>query len=195
MTPTEVVAAVHNHGFYIWRGLVAPDLVSAVLGPTIRHIYNVKAYVSLKYRVLRLNVVPEHHRLIVPEVVDVFNAALGPHDITIQEIYLAPPEYFKPHPWHQDEYDGLQPYHFMVWIAATPCGVDAPGLSFAKGNPRRYLGDDDEVVKAANEREIVNPVFAPGDAVFFDSFSLHKTNLTAATTLGRVAYKLGAKAK
>ena len=194
-SPAEIVAAVHTNGFAIWRGLVPVPVVNTILGPMVQHMDIPQSYASIKYRVLKLGIMPEAQRLscIVPEVSGVFTAALGPHDVTIQEIYLAPPGFFKPHPWHQDEYDGLQPYHFMVWIAVTPCGVDAPGLSFAKGNPRRFLGDPDEAERAAYERETISPVMAPGDAIFFDSFSLHKTNITPEMKLGRVAYKLGAK--
>lgn len=59
----------------------------------------------------------------------------------------------------------------------TPCGVDAPGLSFALENPGRYLGGNDKVEKAVAALPLISPVFEPGDAFFFDVFPMHKTNV------------------
>lgn len=81
----------------------------------------------------------------------------------------------------------------MAWIAVTPCGVNAPGLSFALKNPGRYIGGKDEVEKTVSSLPVISPVFEPGDAFFFDVFSIHKTNQTQDMPLSRVAYKLGAR--
>lgn len=193
-SPSAIVSEVREHGFSLQRGMVPVPIVNTILGPMVRNLHDLDCYASFKHRVLRLDIVPKHDRqaCIVPEVSTVFTEALGANGITIQEIYLAPPGHFLPHPWHQDANEGNQVYHFMVWIAATPCGMDAPGLTFIKGNPGKFIGR--EIGAYMLGREMVSPVFEPGDAVFFDTFTLHKTNIIPNMKFGRVAYKLGAKA-
>ncbi len=192
-SPAEVVRLVKKFGVAIWRRLVPPEITSAILAPAEEHLQRPESYASLRYGVLNLNILPADLQAacVVPEISEVYSAALGPHEVSIREIYLTRPGFFHPHEWHQDANAKNRRYHFMTWIAATPCGLYAPGLSFALGNPGEYLpgGPADVVEKSA----VISPIFEPGDAFFFDVFSIHKTNQTEEMPLSRVAYKLGAQ--
>ena len=104
--------------------------------------------------------------------------------------------------WHQDgsfleRGTGLRTVN--VWLCLSHCGEDAPGMDIL---PRRLDGllptgtegamldwsvSPTEVEKAAVESPVVRPVFAPGDAVFFDQFNLHRTALAPGMTRPRHA--------
>lgn len=193
---SDVAPCVRKHGVAIWRKLVPDHITSAMVEPLSGHLRKPKSYVNGRYGVLNLNILSPAVReaCVVPQIPDVFSKALGmPFVWAIQEIYVTRLGFYSPHPWHQDANAGNKEYRFMTWIAATPCGVNAAGLSFALGNPGQYIGGKDEVEKYVSSRPIISPVFEPGDAFFFDVLSLHKTNVEPHMELNRVAYKLGAK--
>lgn len=191
---SEAVSLVSREGVAIWRGLLAPEIVQQVIAPAAESLQHQDAYVSLKYAVLKLGILPAQlqARLFPLHISAVFDAAIPDYEFPIRELYLTHKGFYMPHAWHQDANATNQRYHFMCWIAATHCGENSPGLSFAVGNPGRYIGGDiDDWVTGAR---IISPVMAPGDAVFFDSFSIHKTNITPEMTLDRVAIKFGVTA-
>ena len=158
-----------------------------------RNLTNSDVYISAKYGVQSLSVLPPavQDACLVPEITDVFTALLGAHHIHAREIYLTAPVIL-PHQWHQDARNAATVDAAFVWVAATAAGKDEPGLSFVLNNPGRYLGGDYHVGKFAELHPVISPVFAPGDAFFFDVYSPHKTNLNPAMTRSRIAYKFGA---
>jgi hypothetical protein len=102
-----------------------------------------------------------------------------------------------PSEWHQDgSFLGTAIRTVNVWMALSPCGVDAPGLEII---PRRF----DELVErgtgtalfdwsvgtAAADRvaegRTACPVFAPGDVALFDQMTLHRTSVTPEMTKPR----------
>jgi hypothetical protein len=102
--------------------------------------------------------------------------------------------------WHQDgAFLGQHVRALNVWVALTPCGVDAPGLALV---PRRF----DEIVETgtggsyfdwavgpevvtevAGDAGVVRPVFAAGDMVLFDEYFLHCTYVEPSMTAPRHA--------
>ena len=90
--------------------------------------------------------------------------------------------------WHQDGAflgDGIRTVN--VWVALSSCGIDAPSLDLV---PRRldhivptgvdgavfdWSVSDKSAEQAADGREIVRPIFEPGDAILFDEMNLHRT--------------------
>ena len=101
--------------------------------------------------------------------------------------------------FHQDgAFMGAGIRSLNMWISLSHCGEDAPGLDLV---PCRF----DEIVDAgtggaafswsvtaanaerASRDGVVSPVFAPGDALFFDHFLLHRTKLEPGMTKDRHA--------
>lgn len=93
--------------------------------------------------------------------------------------------------WHQDgAFLGREVRTLNLWLALSPCGIDAPGLEIV---PRRFddvldTGTDGAlfdwsvspavVEKAAEGVGVLRPEFAPGDALLFDHLFLHRTGVT-----------------
>jgi hypothetical protein len=103
--------------------------------------------------------------------------------------------------WHQDgAFLGREVRSLNLWLALSPCGVDAPGLDIV---PQRF----DEVLPTGTEGAlfdwsvspqvvedaaggpdaIVSPEFGPGDALLFDHLFLHRTGIRPGMTLERWA--------
>ena len=90
--------------------------------------------------------------------------------------------------WHQDgAFLGPGIRALNIWVALTPCGVDAPGLDLV---PRRFdgivetgtgttyfpWGTGDEVVEQeSGAYGVVRPPLEAGDLLFFDDLCLHRT--------------------
>lgn len=105
--------------------------------------------------------------------------------------------------WHQDGAflgEGIRTVN--VWVALSPCGVDAASLDVV---PRRldYIvptGTDGAVFDwsvsdmsaelAADGHPIVRPVFEPGDAILFDEMFLHRTGAGPGLTKPRYAVEM-----
>ena len=102
--------------------------------------------------------------------------------------------------WHQDgAFLGRDIRTVNLWIALTPCGVDAPGLDMI---PRRLSSivqtgthgtlfdwsvGHEMAMQAAQGRPLVSPHFKAGDAVFFDQLLLHRTGMRPSMTRKRWA--------
>lgn len=106
--------------------------------------------------------------------------------------------------WHQDGQflgDAAKIRTANLWIALTDCGGDAsaPGMEIVAGNERRIYetgthgapfnwtvgqGLVDEITQSCT---VECPRFAPGDAIFFDHFNLHRTGFGLNHTNNRYA--------
>lgn len=194
-TAADAARCVKTHGVAIWRNLIPPAVTQAVIEPVLQNQSNELAHVTRKYGVLSGGILSQEEQIkwLTPDVLDVFTQLTGGKFAVVpSEIYYTAPQVL-PHVWHQDANAHKMDYRAMSWVAVTPCGREQPGLSFALGNPGRYLGGDAGVSEAMKERDIISPVFAPGDAFFFDCFSLHRTHTTPDMRYSRIAYKIMAK--
>ena len=187
----EVGPLVKKYGVAIWRGLVPTDIAGRVIEPVLANVGNEEAYVTRKYGVLDMGVLPEDLRraCVVPNMVSVYHQMLGGAVTVNGEVYFTAPDIL-PHAWHQDARAGDERYHALSWTAVMPCGIDQPGLSFALGNPGRYAGPEQEGLDGL---DVISPVFQPGDTFFFDVFSFHKTNINPGMKYSRIAYKIIAR--
>jgi hypothetical protein len=92
-----------------------------------------------------------------------------------------------PGTWHQDGKFMGPVRSLNLWLSLSRCGDEAPGLNIV---PRRLDGyvttQTEEAVldtqvsrttaeEAAGDRQIIRPIFEPGDALFFDELFLHET--------------------
>jgi hypothetical protein len=103
--------------------------------------------------------------------------------------------------WHQDgAFLGRHVRSLNLWLALSPCGVDASGLDIV---PQRF----DEILATGTEGAlfdwsvspvvvedaaggpdaITSPEFGPGDALLFDHMFLHRTGITPGMTKERWA--------
>jgi hypothetical protein len=89
--------------------------------------------------------------------------------------------------WHQDG-KFMGPVHSLnLWLSLSRCGDESPGLDIV---PRRlddyvrtgtdetfldYQVSERNAEDAAGDKQIIRPIFEPGDALFFDELFLHKT--------------------
>ena len=79
-----------------------------------------------------------------------------------------------------------------LWIALTPCGVDAPGLEWAEPSPQRLLTPAEltEASVDATWPGRVHPALDAGDALLFDGALLHRTHVTLAMQRERTSLEL-----
>jgi ectoine hydroxylase-related dioxygenase (phytanoyl-CoA dioxygenase family) len=102
--------------------------------------------------------------------------------------------------WHQDgAFLGTEKHTLNMWVALSDCGERASGLDVVArrfdsivttGTEGAFFDWDvspDVVEEVRGSDPIVAPVFAAGDAVFFDQFLLHKTGTNPAFTDDRYA--------
>ena len=105
--------------------------------------------------------------------------------------------------WHQDGAflgEGIRTVN--VWVALSACGVDAASLDLV---PRRldhivptgvdgaifdWSVSDQSAEQAAAGRQIVRPIFEPGDAILFDEMNLHRTGAGPGLTKPRYAIEM-----
>jgi Phytanoyl-CoA dioxygenase (PhyH) len=103
--------------------------------------------------------------------------------------------------WHQDgAFLGRQVRSLNLWLALSPCGVDASGLDIVPQRLDEILPTGTEgayfnwsvspqVVEdaAGGADAIVSPEFGAGDALLFDHMFLHRTGITPGMTQERWA--------
>lgn len=102
--------------------------------------------------------------------------------------------------WHQDgAFMGSDIRSVNVWLSLSHCGVDASGLELLPRRLSQVLPTGSHganfdwsvgqgmVELAAQGTATVSPVFAPGDAMLFDHFFLHRTSIPAAIARDRYA--------
>lgn len=102
--------------------------------------------------------------------------------------------------WHQDGAflgEGIRTLN--LWVALTPCGVDAPTLDMVpkrlteiaptgvEGAAFDWSVSDSVAERVAGEAGIQRLVFEAGDAVFFDEMNLHRTAISPDMTRNRLA--------
>ena len=89
--------------------------------------------------------------------------------------------------WHQDGAFMGEVRALNLWLALSRCGDEAPGLDIV---PRRldelaatttdeavlsYQVSQSKAEDAAGDKQILRPIFEPGDALLFDEMFLHAT--------------------
>lgn len=102
--------------------------------------------------------------------------------------------------WHQDgAFMGSDIRSVNCWLSLSDCGEDASGLDFLPRRLERVLPTGSHgayfdwavgpgmVEQVAEGTATVSPVFAPGDALLFDHFFLHRTGIPAAISKDRYA--------
>ncbi len=107
--------------------------------------------------------------------------------MTAQKTTLRKAEPSVPGAWHQDGKFMGPVRSLNLWLALSRCGDVAPGLDIV---PRRidhhvtaqtdeamldYMVSQRMAEEVAGNTPILRPIFAPGDALFFDELFLHKT--------------------
>ena len=101
--------------------------------------------------------------------------------------------------WHQDGHF-LGPVRALnLWLSLSRCGDEAPGLDLV---PRRldelvsagvdgamldYQVTDARAAEVAAPKQVIRPVFEPGDALLFDELFLHQTGSDPAMPKPRFA--------
>lgn len=102
--------------------------------------------------------------------------------------------------WHQDgAFMGTDIRSVNLWLSLSHCGHDASGLEFLPrrlshvlptGSHGAHFGwsvGPGMVEIAAEGMATVSPVFAPGDALLFDHYFLHRTGVPTAIARDRYA--------
>jgi hypothetical protein len=102
--------------------------------------------------------------------------------------------------WHQDgAFMGADIRSLNVWLGLSHCGEDASGLEFLPRRLTQVLPTGTHgayfdwsvgagmVTEAAAGLATESPVFAPGDALLFDHFFLHRTGVPVAIAKDRYA--------
>ena len=195
-TALEVGPLVKKYGVAIWRNLVPAPVIQAILDIVVANVSRPEAYRVIKGGVMSSAVLPAQLRLarIVDGMGQAFGSIVAGH-VTVHDdadsgsgIYMAGPSFQRAnHPWHQDSNNGKFPYAACVWVACTNAGETAPGISFVLGNPGADVID---LAAEVQRGSIFTPTLFPGDAVFFDTHSIHATHKTPEMTQDRVAFKL-----
>jgi hypothetical protein len=102
--------------------------------------------------------------------------------------------------WHQDgAFLGADIRTMNLWVSLSDCGRDSPSLDLVARRVDRILptgtagaaydwAASSETVEEVAAGAIVRPEFAPGDALFFDSFCVHQTGAT--TTMTQIRYAI-----
>ncbi len=202
-SPADAAAMVAKHGFAAWRGLLDPDLVHSVMERVIANQNAIDAYASPKHGTMRPGVMASdlRQRLLTPNTASTFGLMLGGSEFTISDdespIFVSY-KGAKPTVWHQDKCVNVKP-SALVWIALTSCGVTSPSMLLAlRGMTEPHpMFLKDEVSRAAEKDHamsltgwtVVKLEFTPGDAVFFNSYSIHKTYVSREMTETRVSVK------
>jgi hypothetical protein len=104
--------------------------------------------------------------------------------------------------WHQDgQFMGESIRTINLWVALSPCGdtTAAPGIALiprrldeileygTRGARLNWTVGPELVAEIAQQTPMVRPRFEPGDALFFDHLSLHRTGHAPAQTRNRYA--------
>ena len=102
--------------------------------------------------------------------------------------------------WHQDgAFMGTEIRSLNIWMALSPCGVEASGLEVLPQRVDRILptgshgASFDWSVGPEMVRQVAgaggtrSPQFEPGDALLFDHFFVHRTGIPAAISRDRYA--------
>jgi hypothetical protein len=89
-------------------------------------------------------------------------------------------------PWHQEisVLDRGPLRTLNVWLTLSACGENAPGFEFLPQRmdsiiePDGGFGFSDETLAGvADMSKIVSPIYEPGDAIFFDEYLVHRTQV------------------
>lgn len=203
MTPWGTAANVLRTGWSMWRGLYPLEMIDQILLAVRAREGDPLAYDTPQRGCMSLDIFTEKSKrqLLTPTLAEALFHVIGAQFYLEQShspIYLIRPGE-RPWVWHQDACV-LPENGGCVWIALTDCGVTAPGLAMAQWGEQRkhpafetekfaeYVARDDAM--AALGCPVVAPVFRPGDAVFFNAYSIHKTHITLDMPDQRIALRL-----
>lgn len=102
--------------------------------------------------------------------------------------------------WHQDgAFLGSNVRSVNLWLSLSDCGVDASGLDYLPKRMPRIVETGTHgacfpwsvgpalVEQIAEGTSVVTPQFAPGDALLFDHYFLHRTGIPAGIVKDRYA--------
>lgn len=201
----QAASIIEQYGCAIWRGLIPTVLIRDVLDKVIPKLEDKAAYASLSRGTMNIEMLGTDliKRLMTPDVVGTFGLMLQSGFIisALESCVFIAADNFTPTVWHQDAcVNRLK--SAIVWVAMAECGVTAPGISFALRKPDGevpvFLHDNFDSAETKNQLmaetgwPVITPVFQPGDAVFFNSYSIHKTHVTPDMSKVRAAFKLTA---
>ncbi len=207
--PEQVGPVVLKHGLAIWRRLLPHRTMERLVDCAVPHLADKDAYVSRKGGVLSGAVCPPELRFdrVSPEIDAVFRAFWG-GPVEYCPLYCCyliqtAGNTYKRHPWHQDMPFLPGGNILMTWTALVPCGIEAPSVSFATVRPDHVIFRHPDAVTRCDEAEnaavmarsglpTVDLVLDPGDTVFFDGLSVHKTYADPLMTKDRISFKLAA---
>ena len=213
----ERLESFHRDGFVIVRGLLAPEVIERVTGwvdeleafpeiPGKSMFYYEASVLDADERVLsRIEYFADFHerlgRLMSrPELLGRSAELFGADANLFKEkvnFKLPGGQGFEP---HQDAQAGWRDYgdpHITIMITVDPAGEENGCLEIAAGHHRRGLIG--ELWKPMTERQLDGIDFVklptePGDAVFFDSFTPHRSAPNRSDRRRRVLYITYAKA-
>ncbi len=102
--------------------------------------------------------------------------------------------------WHQDgAFLGTEIRSLNAWMALSRCGSDSPGLEviprrldriipqLLDGSPYAWTVPPEHIARELPGAEVWTPEFEPGDVLFFDHWSLHRTAIFQTTPRPRRA--------
>lgn len=194
-TPAAVPGLIAERGFAVLRGAVPAATVRLALA----RIHNARDEPSMWANTARGTM---QRRVLgdaatVTEPMRAVFDAMAPGWRVVDEdspVFVASADY-RGTGWHQDACVNRKP-SIMAWVALTPCGEHDPGMDLiAHGVDRplqRFLNEKagpdakNTMVRVAGWT-VASPVFAPGDALFFNSYSIHRTQKLPGR---RVSYKI-----
>ncbi len=212
----QVEPFVRKFGLAIWRGLIPRETTDRIISYAADNYSDSKAYISVTNGVMSDVVLPDELKRtqLSPTITEVFNSVLKDelvfNDLDNTLFWTRPN--FTPYGWHQDAPamptgKGAPQYCIIAWIPLTECSITAPGLTFALENPGKWilsphwLGDRkiyednaERIIKEAGFRTI-DLILKPGDVLFFDTYSMHRTTVSPHLTATRLALRLSAYGK
>lgn len=192
----SAVRSIQRHGFALWRGMIDRDS-ALLMAESAKASDN---YVSRDYGTLHLSALGRDP--ICRAISDVFTEMLGQWVCSPDE---SPVFYSRagttPTHWHQDAC--VNRYRTaIVWVALSDCGVDSPGLKLVLRHPGRPLDlfldehaaeEPKEAFIRSQSWPVYRPIFAAGDALFFDHLSIHGTHVPPGADKSRVSFKITAR--
>lgn len=200
----EITPTIERYGLAVWRGLMPSPTIAKLIDCVQRHRNNLPAYYSFQKGVLGAGVVEQPLGNVCPALTTAFRQVLGAEPQFHMDdcaFFISTPQ-FQPYVWHQDG-PYIPPESILAWVALNDCGIVAPSLTFALGHPRGWLftkadthlnldKQSADAIFAETGLPTVDLVLRAGDVVFFDGFSIHRTNRRPEMTGHRIAFKLAA---
>ena len=192
----ELTVSMDTYGFAIWRNLVPPKVQAQVYDIVDHSIPGTNGTVEVSADIV-------NNILVTKELEVAFKHLLGDHELLVRRhrsVILLARYGTRSTVWHQ-EIETVPGDHLTAWVNLTNgAGVDCPGLGFIvkKFNERipEFVRDNDNLEASEKtardniEWPVVYPEFGAGDVIFFNSYTIHRSHVTAEMSNKRIAYKL-----